>query len=71
MCPAASPDAKHHHKIYIGNVQRDFSQDFHFSLPAFSSHLTSSIKGEVKKKHNSCDWNFSCFPAHWIKRDLF
>src|SRR5258706_3569913 len=29
--------------------------------PAFSSHLRSSIKVEVKKKHPSCGWNFSCF----------
>jgi hypothetical protein len=34
-------------------------------------HLASSIKGEVKKKHLSCGWNFSCFSAHLIGRDLF
>jgi len=33
--------------------------------------LVSSIKGEVKKKHTSFGWNFSCFSAHLIKRDLF
>jgi hypothetical protein len=31
----------------------------------------SSIKGEVKKKHISFGWNFSCFSAHLIERDLF
>jgi len=39
--------------------------------PAFSSHLISSIKEEVKKKHISFGWNFSCFSAHLIERDLF
>src|ERR1700683_1971427 len=38
--------------------------------PAFSSHLISSIKGEVKKKHLSFGWNFSCFSAPLIERDL-
>ena len=33
--------------------------------------LVSSIKGEVKKKHISLGWNFSCFSAHLIERDLF
>jgi hypothetical protein len=26
---------------------------------------------EVKKKHVSFGWNFSCFAAHLIERDLF
>jgi hypothetical protein len=30
-----------------------------------------SIKGEVKKKHTSFGWNFSCFAAPLIERDLF
>jgi hypothetical protein len=30
-----------------------------------------SIKVEVKKKHISFGWNFSCFAAHLIERDLF
>jgi len=33
--------------------------------------LVSSIKGEVKKKHISFGWNFSCFSAHLMERDLF
>jgi len=33
--------------------------------------LVSSIKGEVKKKHLSDGWNFSCFAAHLIERGLF
>ena len=33
--------------------------------------LVSSIKGEVKKKHISFGWKFSCFAAHVIERDLF
>jgi hypothetical protein len=33
--------------------------------------LASSIKEEVKKKHFSFGWNFSCFSAHMIERDLF
>jgi hypothetical protein len=28
----------------------------------------SSIKGEVKKKHISFGWTFSCFAAHLIER---
>jgi len=35
------------------------------------SVLRSSIKVEVKKKHTSCGWNFSCFAAHLMERDLF
>jgi len=31
----------------------------------------SSIKVEVKKKHVSFGWSFSCFAAHLIERDLF
>jgi bifunctional DNA-binding transcriptional regulator/antitoxin component of YhaV-PrlF toxin-antitoxin module len=31
----------------------------------------SSIKVEVKKKHISFGWNFSCFAAHLIEGDLF
>jgi hypothetical protein len=31
----------------------------------------SSIKGEVKKKHTSFGWNFSCFAAPLIERNLF
>src|ERR1700693_1078379 len=30
-----------------------------------------SIKAEVKKKHFSCGWNFSCFSAHSIELVLF
>ena len=33
--------------------------------------LVSSIKVEVKKKHNSVGRKFSCFSAHLIERDLF
>ena len=33
--------------------------------------LISSIKVEVKKKHFSFGWNFSCFAAHLIERELF
>ena len=33
--------------------------------------LVSSIKVEVKEKHISFGWNFSCFAAHLIKQDLF
>jgi hypothetical protein len=33
--------------------------------------LDRSIKVEVKKKHISCGWNFSCFAAHLMERDLF
>ena len=36
-----------------------------------SKLLVSSIKGEVKKKHISVGWTFSCFAAHLIERDLF
>jgi len=30
-----------------------------------------SIKVEVKRKHFSFGWNFSCFAAHLIERELF
>src|SRR4029077_7644030 len=33
--------------------------------------LISSIKGEVKKKHNCIDRSFSCFPAHVNEPDRF
>jgi hypothetical protein len=33
--------------------------------------LVSSIKEEVKKKHLSLGWKFSCFSAHTIERELF
>jgi hypothetical protein len=31
----------------------------------------SSLKGEVKKKHNTVGWIFSCFAAHLCEQDLF
>ena len=43
----------------------------HGQLGSDSTCLISSIKVEVKKKHLSCGWSFSCFAAHLIKRDLF
>jgi hypothetical protein len=39
--------------------------------PAFSSHLVSSIKRKVKKKHSCNGRTFSCFAAHLIEQDLF
>src|SRR6266404_7772530 len=33
--------------------------------------VAKAIKGEVKKKHVSIGWNFSCFAAHLNERDLF
>jgi hypothetical protein len=33
--------------------------------------LICSIKEEVKKKHFSLGWKFSCFSAHTIERELF
>ena len=33
--------------------------------------LICSLKGEVKKKHNSNGWIFSCFAAHLFEQDLF
>jgi hypothetical protein len=33
--------------------------------------LISSVKGEVKKKHLSIGWSFSCFAAHAMEQDLF
>jgi len=32
---------------------------------------TTSIKGEVKKKHSCIGRIFSCFAAQWIEQDLF
>jgi hypothetical protein len=40
--------------------------------PASNSQmLVCSIKVEVKEKHISFGWTFSCFAAHLIKQDLF
>jgi hypothetical protein len=36
-----------------------------------AGHSIVTIKGEVKKKHTSFGWNFSCFAARLIERDLF
>jgi len=33
--------------------------------------LDGSLKGEVKKKHNSNGWTFSCFAAQLFEQDLF
>src|SRR5215467_8739636 len=33
--------------------------------------LVSSIKVEVKRKHHSNGWSFSCFAAHLFEQDLF
>jgi hypothetical protein len=33
--------------------------------------LCSSLKGEVKKKHHSKGWSFSCFAAHLFEQGLF
>ena len=33
--------------------------------------VAKAIKGEVKKKHFSAGWTFSCFTAHLMKQDLF
>ncbi len=53
--------------------QKAASQDRAFNVKLFldSTGLVSSIKGEVKKKHLSDGWNFSCFAAHLIERGLF
>jgi hypothetical protein len=40
-------------------------------LPGLDRSIKGSIKGEVKKKHISCGWTFSCFAAHLMERDLF
>jgi hypothetical protein len=32
---------------------------------------TTSLKGEVKKKHNANGWSFSCFAAHLLKQERF
>jgi hypothetical protein len=37
----------------------------------FGQLLICSIKAEVKKKHISFGWKFSCFSAHLSERDLF
>src|SRR5258708_789496 len=47
------------------------SHDERFHTTNRAQCLVSSIKVEVKKKHISFGWNFSCFSAHLIKRDLF
>jgi hypothetical protein len=47
-----------------------------FCKPVVIAHpkrqfLISSIRGEVKKKHNCIDRSFSCFPAHVNEPDRF
>jgi hypothetical protein len=44
---------------------------FQLKSKQHSEFLDRSIKVEVKKKHISCGWNFSCFAAHLMERDLF
>jgi hypothetical protein len=34
-------------------------------------HLDKFYKGRSQEKHISSGWNFSCFSAHLIERDLF
>ena len=40
-------------------------------LKELSQLPIGSIKEEVKKKHFSLGWKFSCFSAHTIERELF
>jgi hypothetical protein len=40
-------------------------------LDAVGQVLICSIKVEVKKKHISAGWTFSCFAAHLMEQDLF
>jgi hypothetical protein len=49
------------------NVRHECSDLYHIPVQV----LISSIKVEVKKKHFSFGWNFSCFAAHLIERELF
>jgi hypothetical protein len=60
-------------KANLGQVRtlaktRPKGQESHSDRFAF---LVSSLKGEVKKKHHSDGWSFSCFAAHSCKQDLF
>jgi hypothetical protein len=48
-----------------------FNNPFSETTRGWTQVLISSIKGEVKKKHFSAGWNFSCFSAHWMEQDLF
>jgi hypothetical protein len=45
--------------------------DLQFASASIQQHLITSIKEEVKKKHFSLGWKFSCFSAHTIERELF
>src|ERR1700693_2256280 len=49
----------------------DMLDGIHKPQPFYDKLLVSSIKGEVKKKHFSFGWNFSCFSAHSIELVLF
>jgi hypothetical protein len=50
------------------SVETAFSKKTH----AVKSQVPiSSIKGEVKRKYTSFGWNFSCFAAPLIERNLF
>jgi len=53
------------------SLGRLVSSTRHRSFTAPLQVLISSIKVEVKKKHFSFGWNFSCFAAHLIERELF
>jgi hypothetical protein len=43
------------------------------SLPSIGGTIPGlkSIKVEVKKKHSSGGWRFSCFAAHLFEQGLF
>jgi hypothetical protein len=57
---------------YIGmEVHTEHADFLIMSNTKRSQRLGGSIKVEVKEKHISFGWNFSCFAAHLIKLDLF
>jgi len=37
----------------------------------FVREIGSIEQGEVKKKHHSSGWSFSCFSAHLFEQELF
>ena len=53
----------------LGGLRK--SENYNRNLGSRSHLPRSSIKGEVKKKHTSFGWNFSCFAAPLIERNLF
>jgi hypothetical protein len=74
---AARVTTGHAVSVSIDILRRPFLATFRFANNPRTTHLMDtsafgrSLKGEVKKKHNSDGWTFSCFAAQLFEQDLF